>query len=57
MLVWLGETIRATRDADLLGFGELTDATLEEIVKEICAVGVEPHAAPVWTVAGGGIEA
>lgn len=42
MLVWLGETIRATRDADLLGFGELTDQTLEEIVKEICAVDVEP---------------
>ena len=24
MLVWLGETIRPTRDADLLGFGDLT---------------------------------
>jgi predicted nucleotidyltransferase component of viral defense system len=37
MLVWLGETIRPTRDADLLGFGEagvsksarLSDAQIE----------------------------
>lgn len=28
MLVWLGETLRPTRDADLLGFGELSDETL-----------------------------
>ena len=30
MLVWLGETLRPTRDADLLGFGELSDETLVE---------------------------
>ena len=24
MLVWLGETVRPTRDADMLGFGEIT---------------------------------
>jgi hypothetical protein len=24
MPVWLGETVRPTRDADLLGFGEIT---------------------------------
>ena len=28
MLVWLGETIRPTRDVDLLGFGELSEASL-----------------------------
>jgi len=28
LLVWLGETFRPTRDADLLGFGELSDDAL-----------------------------
>jgi hypothetical protein len=28
LLVWLGETLRPTRDADLLGFGELSDEAL-----------------------------
>ncbi len=42
MLVWLGETIRPTRDGDLLGFGDLSDRSLTNILAEICAVAVEP---------------
>lgn len=45
VLVWLGETLRPTRDADLLGFGELSDDALGTIFREICAVEVEPDAA------------
>jgi hypothetical protein len=45
LLVWLGETLRPTRDADLLGFGELPDDTLVTIFREVCAVEVEPDAA------------
>jgi len=44
LLVWLGETLRPTRDADLLGFGELTDETLVEIIRELCDMEVEPDA-------------
>jgi hypothetical protein len=42
LLVWLGEGIRPTRDADLLGFGDLDAETLASIFREICAVEVEP---------------
>jgi hypothetical protein len=42
MLVWLGETIRPTRDADLLGFGEMTGPSLTRIFTEVCNVAVEP---------------
>lgn len=42
MLVWLGEAIRPTRDADLLGFGELDADALARIFAEIAAVPVEP---------------
>lgn len=42
LLAWLGETLRPTRDADLLGFGELSDAALLRTFREICAVAVEP---------------
>jgi len=42
MLVWLGETIRPTRDADLLGFGDLSQRSLTQIFTEICKVDVEP---------------
>lgn len=42
LLVWLGETIRPTRDADLLGFGELDDAALRRTFAELCALPVEP---------------
>ncbi|MGH7621811.1 MAG: nucleotidyl transferase AbiEii/AbiGii toxin family protein [Gemmatimonadaceae bacterium] len=44
LLVWLGETLRPTRDADLLGFGELSDESLKLIFREICDVDVEPDA-------------
>jgi len=44
LLVWLGETIRPTRDADLLGFGDLSDEALATIFHEVCAVEVEPDA-------------
>lgn len=41
LLVWFGETLRPTRDADLLGFGDLSSDTLVEIFKEICRVRVD----------------
>lgn len=44
LLVWLGETLRPTRDADLLGFGELSDDALVRIFGEVCGVEVEPDA-------------
>jgi predicted nucleotidyltransferase component of viral defense system len=44
LLVWLGETLRPTRDADLLGFGELSDDALNSIFREVCAIEVEPDA-------------
>ncbi|MGH7123184.1 MAG: nucleotidyl transferase AbiEii/AbiGii toxin family protein, partial [Stellaceae bacterium] len=42
MLVWLGETIRPTRDADLLGFGEITEPSLARILADVCSIDVEP---------------
>jgi predicted nucleotidyltransferase component of viral defense system len=42
MLAWLGETIRPTRDADLLGFGDLSDEALAATFREIISVDVEP---------------
>lgn len=42
MLVWLGETIRPTRDADLLGFGDLSERSLVQTFTEVCNVDVEP---------------
>ena len=44
LLAWLGETLRPTRDVDLLGFGELTDGELLAIFREVCGVVVEPDA-------------
>lgn len=44
LLAWLGETLRPTRDADLLGLGELSDDTLRRIFAEVCAVPAEPDA-------------
>lgn len=44
LLAWLGETTRPTRDADLLGFGDLSDEALVELFREICEVDVEPDA-------------
>lgn len=40
LLVWLGETFRPTRDADLLGFGDLSDASLMRVFADVCAVTV-----------------
>lgn len=45
LLAWLGETLRPTRDADLLGFGDLTDDELLAIFRNVCGVPVEPDAA------------
>jgi predicted nucleotidyltransferase component of viral defense system len=42
LLVWLGERIRPTRDADLLGFGDLSDGALKRIFEEVCEQEVEP---------------
>jgi predicted nucleotidyltransferase component of viral defense system len=42
MLAWLGETIRPTRDADLLGFGDLSEQSLSAIFRDVCAADVEP---------------
>lgn len=44
LLVWFGETLRPTRDADLLGYGDLPDETLLQIFREICNLEVEPDA-------------
>jgi predicted nucleotidyltransferase component of viral defense system len=44
ILAWLGETTRPTRDADLLGFGDLSDDSLTRVFREICVVDVEPDA-------------
>lgn len=41
LLVWLGDKIRPTRDADLLGFGDLSDDALAALFAEVCAIGVE----------------
>jgi predicted nucleotidyltransferase component of viral defense system len=42
LLVWLGETIRPTRDADLLGFGDLADDSLAGTFRDTCGIPVEP---------------
>lgn len=44
MLAWLGDALRPTRDADLLGFGDLSDEALGQIFAEVCKVDVEPDA-------------
>jgi predicted nucleotidyltransferase component of viral defense system len=41
MLVWLGETLRPTRDADLLRLGELSDDALASIFRDVCDVEVK----------------
>jgi len=37
MLVWLGESLRPTSDADLLGYGDLTEETLARILGEVAS--------------------
>ena len=44
LLAWLGETLRPTRDADLLGYGDLADTELIRMLRDICATPVEPDA-------------
>lgn len=44
LLVWLGEALRPTRDADLLGFGDLSDAVLAGIFRDVCDVSVDADA-------------
>lgn len=44
LLVWLGDTLRPTRDADVLGFGDLSDDALVRIFGEVCNAVVEPDA-------------
>jgi hypothetical protein len=44
MLAWLGETLRPTSDADLLGIGELSEETLAQIMRDVAAQEVEPDA-------------
>lgn len=44
LIVWLGETLRPTRDADLLGYGDLSDEALATTIREVCTIGVEPDA-------------
>lgn len=44
LLIWFGEAIRPTRDADLLGFGDLSDEALIGIFREVCETQVEPDA-------------
>jgi Nucleotidyl transferase AbiEii toxin, Type IV TA system len=41
LLVWLGEALRPTRDADLLGFGDLSEAALVGIFRDVCGVQVD----------------
>jgi hypothetical protein len=42
MLVWLGETLRPTRDLDLLGSGDLSEPALTDTLAEVCSVVVDP---------------
>ena len=42
LLVWLGETFRPTRDADLLGFGDISGQSVAEIFRQCCTLEVEP---------------
>ncbi|WP_161812360.1 nucleotidyl transferase AbiEii/AbiGii toxin family protein [Steroidobacter agaridevorans] len=44
MLAWMGDTFRPTRDADMIGFGDVSPESLAKIFAETCAVPVEPDA-------------
>jgi predicted nucleotidyltransferase component of viral defense system len=41
MVVWIGASARATRDADLLGLGEMSTDELRAIFEDVCKVNVE----------------
>jgi predicted nucleotidyltransferase component of viral defense system len=38
LLLWLGESIRPTKDVDLLGFGDTSADALKRVFKTLCAV-------------------
>ena len=42
MLVWLGETVRPTRDVDLLGLGDPSDETLDFAFRDLCKMEISP---------------
>lgn len=44
LLVWLGETVRPTQDADLLGYGDVSNESLLELFGEVCEVDVPDDA-------------
>lgn len=44
LLAWLGDTLRPTRDADLLGLGDMSDDVLRQIFADVCDVEVESDA-------------
>ncbi len=44
LLVWLGDTLRPTRDADLLGLGNLSENALAKIFQSVRSVEVEADA-------------
>lgn len=44
MLAWMGDAFRPTRDADMLGFDDVSAESLARIFAEICAIPVEPDA-------------
>ena len=41
MVAWFGETLRPTRDIDLLGFGDVSETGLLTALRTICGVEVE----------------
>jgi hypothetical protein len=44
LLAWLGESLRPTRDADVLGLGDLSAPELTRVFAEICTTAVETDA-------------
>jgi predicted nucleotidyltransferase component of viral defense system len=53
LVVWLGEQARPTRDADLLGFGDLSDGEIQRLFSEICG---QPVPADGMVFGGGSIR-
>lgn len=41
MVAWFGETLRPTRDIDLLGFGDVSETELSRVLRAVCAMEVE----------------
>ena len=41
LAAWLGDSVRPTRDADFLGFGDLSDEALVRLFQEVCGQPVE----------------